>query len=55
MKMEQELKNQIFNMTKHIKKWLDEARIYNEDDRVRRCIENAENGYIRIENLILES
>ena len=39
-------------MTNHIKKWLDEARIYNESTEVRKCIENAENGYIRIEELL---
>ena len=50
--MNKELKDEIFKMTKHIGKWLGEARTYNESNEVRRCIENAENGYIRIEELI---
>jgi len=52
---EDDLKNEILKMTNHIDKWIDEAQGFNNKVNVKRCLQNAINGTIRIKELLKES
>ena len=50
--MEKELKEEILKMIRHIDHWCKKAYDYTNDVSVKRCIENADNGSVRIKELL---